>query len=232
MKKYAVIGASAGTGLEIVRLLQSRRQFVRAISRHPPPKSEFVEPFAADVCDVDSLCRALDGDFSAVFFTVDIHNMFASKQSVREVMYQGCLNVIDAINIVAGSKASSKRPKFILLSVIGADKPSWVWWLLNAVKKGMKQNILDREKALAESGLGYVILRAARLNDESGNVPRLAVSVAARRLEMKLSIARRDVAIAMIAAADYAPDGTIWDMFSGDAGPVPAWLQKPLESIA
>lgn len=221
MKKFAVVGASSGTGLEIVRLLASRGQHVRAISRRPLSATEFIEPFSADVTDPQAIARALDGDFDAVFFTVDIHKPFASRQEVRSLMFDGFMNVTRA------AKRRPEPPKLVLLSVIGPDKPSWVWHLLNLAKRGMQQNVIDRESALAQSGLPYVIVRAARLvdaDDVQGQAPAIAVTPATHRLDMKRKMFRRELAATLVSAAQSAPARSVWDVFAGEAESVPAWL--------
>lgn len=222
MKKFAVIGASSGTGLEIVRLLASRGQHVRAISRRPLPATEFIEPFSADVTDAQAIAQALDGDFDTVFFTADIHKRFASRQEVRSLMFDGLMNVVHA------AKRRINPPKLVLLSVIGPDKPSWVWHLLNLAKRGMRQNVVDREAALAQSGLPYVIVRAARLvdaDDTQGQGRAIAVTPAIHSLDMKRTMVRRELAATLVAAAQSAPERSVWDVFADDAESVPAWLQ-------
>lgn len=218
MKRYAVVGASSGTGREIVRVLASRGSQVRAISRRPLPAQPNVEPYAADVTDVVSLTRALDEPFDAVFYTVDIHGMRQPREAIRAVMYTGCLNAMQAA-LAGGTK------RFVLLSVIGADQSSWVWWLLNSMKRGMQRNILDREKALEADGIPYVILRAPRLNDGMGNPGSLSATPVQHRLDMKMGIARSDLALALISAADAAPANSRWDVFSETRGTAPMWLK-------
>jgi hypothetical protein len=219
MKRYAVIGASSGTGLALVQFLADQKCFVRAISRHPPPAGEFVEPFVADVTDETSISKALAGDFSAAFFTADIHGLSNSREDVRKLMYQGCVNSIKA----AANNAAN--PKFVLVSVIGPELPSWVWWLLNTLKRGMKQNILDRERALEESGLSYVICRAPRLGDHAGSSTPVGATPPQHKLDMKMGISRINLARALVAAADAAPARTTWDVFTDAKAPVPGWLQ-------
>jgi uncharacterized protein YbjT (DUF2867 family) len=220
MKKYAVVGASSGTGLEITRLLESQGHHVRAISRTPVQATAFIEPFSADVTDAQAIAHALNGEFAAVFFTVDIHKRSASRQEVRSLMFDGCVNTIRAV------QQHATPPRFVLLSVIGPDKPSWVWLLLNLLKRGMKQNVLDREAALVQSGLPYVIVRAARLVDASGPTPPIAATPAGHRLDMKRTIARNELAAGLLAAAQSAQERSIWDVFGNTAGPVPSWLSR------
>lgn len=226
MKEYAVVGASSGTGLAITRLLASQGHTVRAIARRPPAATEFIKPVIADVGNSKAIAAALTGEMEAVFFTVDIHKAFASRQLIRSVMFYGFVNVL------GGAKRSTKPPRIILLSVMGPGKPSLTWHLLNLAKRGMQKNIVDREQALVDSGLPYVILRAPRLVDvlENGietTRPATAAMLSAQanhRLDMKRTIARPDLAAAMIAAAASAPENSVWDVYGDNAGPVPAWV--------
>ncbi len=155
MTRHAVIGASSGTGREIARHLAARRIPVRAIARRPQPAEEGVEPFAADVTDLASIAKALEGGFDTVFYTVDIHGRRLSRGAVRKVVYEGAVNAIRAA-------AAGGAKRFVLLSVIGPERPSWVWWVLNALKPGLRGvwwvlnalkpglrgDILEREQAL------------------------------------------------------------------------------------
>lgn len=220
--RYAVIGASSGTGQEIVRLLESRGHHVRAIARRAIPATECVEPFQADVTDPQAIARALEGEFDAVFFTADIHQAFASREAVRALMVDGCVNAIE------GARKNSKPPVFVLLSVIGPDKPSWVWHLLNLAKRGMRKNIADRESALARSGLPYVIVRAARLVNASAGHDELAAlsfTPAQLALDMKRTMSRKRLASTLVTAAQAAPHGSVWDAYESDIGTTPMWLQ-------
>jgi uncharacterized protein YbjT (DUF2867 family) len=224
MTRYAVIGASSGTGREIVRYLAERKIPVRAISRSPGPQQEDVEPFAADVTDPASIAKALEGGFDAVFYTVDIHGRRLSREAVRKVMYDGAVNAIRAA-VAGGAK------RFVLLSVIGPERPSWVWWLLNAMKPGMRDNIIDREQVLKASGIDYVVLRAPKLNDKRGGQTALAATEPKHRLAIKMGIARTDLARALVRAAETAPSRTTWDVFTGQTNETPGWLRPaaPLE---
>lgn len=217
MKPFAVIGASSGTGLALVKLLEKNGYPVRAISRTPPPASEFIEPYSADVTNPDSIAKALAGDFSTVFFTVDIHG-FNSRAKVRELMYQGFIHTIEA------AAKNKIPPKIVLLSVIGSEIPSWVWWILNAIKPGMQKNIIDREKALRDSGLTYVICRAPKLNDQSENTTSLVATAPKHKLSMKMTISRQSLASALLKASTSAPDNSIWDICPGLGEDSSDWL--------
>lgn len=220
MKPFAVIGASSGTGLALVKLLEKNRLPVRAISRNPPAASEFIEPFAADVTDIASISNALKGDFSAVFFTVDIHG-FNSREKVRKLMYEGFINTLQA------AAKNKMPPKIVLLSVIGSEISSWVWWVLNAMKPGMQKNIIDREKALKESGLAYVICRAPKLNDDIADLTSISASTPRHKLTMNMGISRENLARALLKAAEAAPENSTWDILPDTNEPAPEWLLNP-----
>ncbi len=134
-------------------------------------------------------------------------------------MYDGLINAIHA-TAAAGTK------RFVLLSVIGPDRPSWVWWILNAIKPGMQRNVLDRERALTSSGLPYVICRAPRLNDGPGGAIPVAAIPPQHRLDMRMGISRTDLAQAMVRAAETAPERSIWDVYADVHGPTPEWLRR------
>jgi nucleoside-diphosphate-sugar epimerase len=224
VKRYAIVGSSRGTGLEIAKRLAFEGNSVRAISRHPPAATALIEPYAADVTDRAAMERALDAQFDAVFFTVDVtggiggRGLFGSRKYLREVTYQGCLNAI------AAASRHRPLPTFTLLSVIGADSASFAWSVLNAVKRGLKQIILDREQALAQGDLPYVVVRAPVLTDEVGGKTPIAATKPSHKLDSKLKIARADLAKAMIQAAKHAPPRSTWDVFAGESDGAPAWL--------
>jgi hypothetical protein len=95
-------------------------------------------------------------------------------------------------------------------------------------KPGMQRNILDREQALKDSGLSYVICRAAKLNDQAGGTVPVAATPPQHKLDMRRGIPRSDLARALILAAERAPRNTTWDVFSDPAGPTPDWLPAAL----
>lgn len=209
MKRYAVIGASSGTGRAIVEQLSRQGAFVRAISRNPAPAGALVEPYAADVTDAASMRQALEGGYDAVFFTVDIHGRGLQREQVRQVMVDGCANAV-----AAAQAAGVKR--FVLLSVMGPEQGSWVWWLLDALKPGMRKNVLEREQGLRASGMPYVICRAARLKDGEDALPAIQTAPG-HRLGMRKSIRRGNLARALIDAATMAPVNSVWDVYAGAA---------------
>ena len=100
--------------------------------------------------------------------------------AVCAVMYDGCVNTIRA------AAQAKRKPRLVLLSVIGSEQSSWVWWRLNAAKRGMRQSVADRELALVQSGLPYVICQALKLNNNPGGVVAVAATAASHRLDIKM----------------------------------------------
>jgi uncharacterized protein YbjT (DUF2867 family) len=231
MARYAVVGASRGVGLAITEQLALDGEEVRAISRKPRNASRHIEPFPADVTNPHSLNTALNVDFDAVFFTVessggfDGRGLFASREAIRATTYIGCINTLDAI------ASSGRWPRFILLSAMGADRPSILWMISNLMKAGMRENMIGRERAVQASGLPYVILRSPILADTSAHSNAISATRAIHPLSGTMKIGRVDVAAALVRAARFAPSDSVWDVVPGPATQtVNWWTQEPPES--
>jgi nucleoside-diphosphate-sugar epimerase len=189
--------------------LAARGDHVTAISRHPTDARTNVTPVAADVRDLESLARALPTDLDAVFFTVDIHGFRKPRAEIHSVMVDGCRHAMEA-----AIKRGARR--FVLLSVLGADQSSWVWHVLNAVKPGMRANILEREEALKHSGMPFIIVRAPRLTDAMAEGTHVLARASKKRLQMKQGVSRSELARLMVESVDASAshEGETWDVVS------------------
>lgn len=205
--KYAVIGASSGTGQALTQLLAQQQQPVHAISRRLATAAPYIIPIAADITQPSNLEKALTGDLKTVFFTVDIHGVFLSRKQVRQTIYQGLVNVIDQLATMETS------PRLVVLSPMGPEQPSWVWTMLNTLKPGFQQSILEREQHLQQSGLDYVLCRAPKLTNAAKSTHGIQVVPAHHSLNMARSIARANLAECMLDASMRAESGTAWDIF-------------------
>lgn len=207
MTVHAVIGASSGTGEAITRLLAARGDRVIAVSRRPGVARENVTPAAVDVLDAAVLEEALPAGLDTVFFTVDIHGFRKPRAEIHDVMVRGCIHAMEAA-IAKGAR------RFVLLSVLGAEDSSWVWWLLNAAKPGMQANVLQREQALKASGLPYIIVRAPRLDDTKPTHGHRLIPSRRQVLQMKPHISRQELAGLLVQAADAGSsyEGATWDI--------------------
>ena len=126
--QFCIIGATRGTGLLITRRLLQSGASVRILARNPDRARWLLGKRAdirhGDVTDVQSLRDAIAEDYRAIFFAVaatggiDGRGLFASKTMIRNVTYQGLLNVVDS------ARAIGFEGRIILPSVVGADRSS------------------------------------------------------------------------------------------------------------
>jgi NAD(P)-dependent dehydrogenase (short-subunit alcohol dehydrogenase family) len=221
---YCVIGCTRGTGLQIVRQLAARGAAVRGIARDPvkargalPPT---VELRAGDVTEPASLRRAGLGECSAIFFAVDItggiggHGFFKPESQIREVTYQGLVNVVDA------AREAAFMGRFVLLSGMGSELPSFTGRLLNAIKGNLQRNQRDRNEYLRNSGLDWSIGGGALLTDSPGGKAAVRITAPVHRLSLLCRVARADFARALVVAADArAASKRMFDVFNAPGPP-------------
>ena len=160
---YCVIGCTRGTGLQIARQLAERGVPVLGVARDPVkargllPATAEIRP--GDVTAPDSLRALRFGEYRAIFFAVDItggvagRGFFKPASEIRTVTYQGLVNVVDA------AKAAAFTGRFVLVSGMGSELPSFTGRLLNAIKGDLQRNQRDRDAYLRTSGLDWSIGR-------------------------------------------------------------------------
>lgn len=219
---FCIVGATRGTGLLIARQLLRQGSTVRVIARDPEKAARLlgnrVEVYRGDVTDRRSIDRSLPGDCQAIFFTVDATGgiggraLLGSRAAIREITYYGLVNVVDA------ALSKSFEGRFVLMSAMGADRSSVAWSILNALKPGLRRNILEREIYVRTSGLDYVTVRAPILTDAPAGKANIRITRATHKLTIGPRIPRGDVARAMIIASVHsAASRKTFDLF-GDRG--------------
>ena len=103
--QFCIVGATRGTGLLITQRLLQAGSSVRVLARNPERAGRLLLGKRADirhgeVTDARSVRDAIAEDFRAIFFTVaatggiDGPGLFASETMIRNVTYQGLLNVV------------------------------------------------------------------------------------------------------------------------------------------
>jgi uncharacterized protein YbjT (DUF2867 family) len=216
---FCVVGATRGTGLQIASQLLQRGKHVRVVARDPETARRLLgdraQVFGADVTVPSSLRMALDADCPAIFFAVDVTGgiggrlFFGSASKIREVTYQGFVNVVEA----AGANGFGGR--FVLLSGMGADRPSLAGAILNAIKGNLQRNMVDRERYLEGCGLDYTVCRGAILTDEPGGQQRVRVTAPTHSLDFRCWLARADFARVLIIASELAAASRkVYDVFN------------------
>jgi uncharacterized protein YbjT (DUF2867 family) len=216
---YCVIGCTRGTGLQIAHQLAERGAPVLGVARDPV-KARGLLPAAAeiragDVTDPGSLSAARLGACCAIFFAVDItggvggRGFFKPASQIRAVTYEGLVNVVDA------AKAAAFTGRFVLVSGMGSELPSFTGRLLNAIKGDLQRNQRDRDAYLRNSGLDWSIGRGGILTDEPGGRADIRITPPVHRLSLFRRVARADFARALIAAADApAVSARAFDVFN------------------
>jgi nucleoside-diphosphate-sugar epimerase len=221
---FCVVGATRGTGLQIAQQLLQRGRPVRAVARDPDKArrllGEGVQVFAADVTAPGSLRGAFDADCQAIFYAADPtggiagRSFFGSARMIREVSYQGLVNVVEA------ARAGGFNGRIVLLSGMGADRPSLAGGVLNAIKGNLQKNQVDRERYLKACGLDFTVCRGAILTDVPGGRQRIRVTAPVHALDFRVQLARADFARVLIVASELAAASRqVFDVFGEPGGP-------------
>jgi uncharacterized protein YbjT (DUF2867 family) len=220
---FCIVGATRGTGLQIASQLLQRGKPVRVVARdHETARrllGDRAQVLRADVTVPSSLRTALDADCRAIFFAVDItggiggRSFFGSASKIRGVTYQGLVNVVEA------ARANGFGGRIVLLSGMGADRPSLAGAILNAIKGNLQKNMVDREWYLESCGLDYTVGRGAILTDEPGGQQRVRVTAPTHSLDFRCRLARADFARVLIVASELAAASRkIYDVFNEPGG--------------
>lgn len=113
----------------------------------------------------------------------------------------------------AGEAGFSGR--FVLLSGMGSELPSFTGSLLNAIKGNLQGIQRGRDDYLRKSGLDWSIGRGGVLTDEPGGKADIRITSPVHRLSVFRRVCRSDFARALIAAADVpAASGRAFDVFN------------------
>lgn len=203
----AVIGATRGSGLQVMRQLIDAGRPAAAVVRDQEKGRDLFGDRASilygDVTRPESLVEAVDPDWAAIVFTVDItggiggRGLFASREKIRAVMYGGLVNTVEAC------KQRGFKGRLVLLSTIGLTQPSTSMAILNRVKPGLRDHSLDKGQYLKKSALDYCIVRAGILNDKPGGTHALNITARDWPLEMRYRIGRTDLARVLLACASH-----------------------------
>jgi nucleoside-diphosphate-sugar epimerase len=235
--EFCIVGATRGTGLLITRRLLEGEAKVRVVARDPDRATRLLgsqaDIYPGDVTDAQSMHDAMCKDYKVIFFTVsatggiDGRALFGSKTMIREVTYQGLLNVVDA------ARSSGFKGRIILPSVIGADRSSLIMSMLNTFKSGLQRNLMQREIYLRASGLDYTIVRAAILTNQPSGEVNIRITRALNKLTTGSKISRGDLARVMILVSQQvAASRKTFDLFATNGvSPSDQELLKQLEQI-
>ena len=146
---------------------------------------------------------------------------------IRQVTYQGLLNVVDA------ARSSGFEGRIMLSSVVGADRSSIVISILNKIKSGLQRNLVERELYLRASGLDYTIVRAPILTNAPAGGADIQIARAINKLTAGSKISRGDLARVMILASQQtAASRKTFDLFAAKGvAPSDEQLLEQLEEV-
>lgn len=203
-KQILVIGGTRGTGKLAIDCSIDRGYSVTLVARDPAKArslfGDTIRIIDGDVTRPESLQTAINSDFDAIIYTVDItggvggRGFFASRQSVREIVYDGVVNTINA------AKKQGFQNQFILLTTLGLEAPSIIMTVLDTIKPGVIRASQDKATYLIESGLPYTIVQAGALHDGNVSSEPLVVSQADIPMQLNYQISRQHLAQILVAA--------------------------------
>jgi NAD(P)-dependent dehydrogenase (short-subunit alcohol dehydrogenase family) len=202
-KKILVIGGTRGTGKAAIEQSIDLGYSVTLVARDPAKaKSLFgdtVNIVYGDVTRLENLQTVINSDFDAIIYTVDItggvggRGFFASRQSVREIVYDGVVNTVDA------AKKQGFKNQFILLTTLGLEQPSLIMTVLDTIKPGVIRASQDKATYLIQSGLPYTIVQAGALHDGKVSREPLVVSQGDIQMQINYQISRQYLAQILVA---------------------------------
>ena len=199
MKRVLVVGGTSGTGAEVVRLLAARRrESVRVLARRPDAaRSRFgasVEVVAGDLLDGASLVAAVDG-VDVVVHAAGVRGLLGARRH-RAVVVDGMADLLHA------ARRSGQVKGIIFVSSMGVTRPSALGYGLDLVKGDALANKREAEELVRDSGLDYLVLRAAVLTDGPARPSDVVFSPEPGPVRLGTRIARADVARFVVAALE------------------------------
>jgi len=214
--KVLVVGAAGRTGSHALRMMLAAHQGPVLGMVRRPEQRDAVAAFGAEpvLCDLTAEApREGETALEQAVAGVDAVVCAAGARDARDaeaVDHLGTARLIDAARAAGVAR-------FLLISAMGADRPDRAAPSLRPLLQAKQ----EAEKALAQSGMAWTVLRPGSLTDEpgSGRV-RLGESLGAHG-----SVPRSDVARVAVAAVRLgAAQGRALELLAGDT-PVEEALQ-------
>ena len=198
MERVIIVGANGSTGKKIVHLLNTSQYFEPvAMVRKEDQIVQFKN------IGIATVVADLEQDISGTLKNIDkvIFAAGSGGKKVVEVDEKGACKMID-------DAISNHIKKFVMLSSMGADKPSEAEDLKEYLKA--KHNA---DEYLKSSKLTYAIVRPGSLTDAKGT----GKIKLAQSLKTSGSISRDDVAQTLVRTLhDAAPKNTTFEILEGE----------------
>jgi uncharacterized protein YbjT (DUF2867 family) len=197
-----VIGATGGTGREVVRQAQTRGYVVRAFVRDES-KARAVQYFVGDVRTGDGIEAAVKGaDYVVSALGSNVRN--DPQNTPERVDYQG-------VRLLAEASAKAAIKQFVLVSSMGVTHPDHQ---LNKMFGNILVWKLKGEDALRASGVPYTVVRPGGLLNTPGGEAGVKV-FQGDDLRNQGSVPRADVAtVALAALGNPSAQGKTFELVS------------------
>lgn len=190
-EKILVLGATQGTGFEVVNLLLQGDFIVRIFARNKEKaKAKFndsVEIIVGDLQNGENLPESTK-DVDHIIFTAGVTKRPCKEELIVETEFEGMKKTLKS------AKENGFKGKFLFISSIGVINANWASKLLNFIKGNALKWRFAMEEEIRKSGFTYTIVRAGYLmNSKRGKKP-IELSQNEYPLYLKYRIARKDVA--------------------------------------
>ena len=200
-----VVGGHGKIGLRVLRLLAERGDRARGLIRNPDHAADLEAAGAeAVLCDLE----AEDADVAGAVAGADAIVFSAGAGPGSGAERKRTVDLGGAVRSIEAAKASGVG-RFVIVSSMGADSPppgDEVFAVYLRAKA-------EADRAVADSGLDYTIVRPGRLTDGAGT----GRVEAAEHLGRRGEIPRDDVAATLVATLDEpATIGKTFELLSGD----------------
>ena len=199
-ERILVVGATRGTGTEIVRRLVRDGFRVRALARDESKTrstlGDSVEVIQGDVTRRETLTPAMR-DIHHVIFTVGVTKRPASQRSIIAVEYDGVKNTL------AAAKEAGVNGRFLYMTAMGVTRHSFASIGLNLIKGRTLVWRRRAEDEIRDSGLDYTIIRCGVLRNEPAGRHAIEISQRDRPMAIWRQIGRADAAEVFVQALQH-----------------------------
>ena len=199
-ERVLVVGATRGTGAEIVKRLLRDGFRVRALARNEKMARSTlggdVEVIHGDVTQPETLTPAMR-DVQHVIFTAGVTKRPASQRSIIAVEYDGVTNTL------AAAKHAGVNGRFLYMTALGVTRHSIASIGLNLIKGRTLVWRRRAEDEIRRSGVDYTIIRCGVLrNEPAGRHP---IEISQRDIPMTVwrRIGRADAAEVFVRALQH-----------------------------
>ncbi len=200
-ERVLVIGATQGTGYEIVQRLLRDRYAVRVLARNEAKArsrlGDLVEIVVGDVTKSQTLSAAIR-DMDHLILTVGVTKRPAPERLVRSVEYDGTLYVLEA------AQSAGLRGRFMYMSAIGTTKGSILSFGLNLIKGNTLRWRRRAEDEIRRSGLDFTIVHSGILSSAPAGQRAIRISRDPLPMSLAYRISRGDVAEVFVQALRHS----------------------------